>query len=125
MHKLRNWWIGAIGAIALVAIIGVGIVTAQTPSQTSPAGGTPTANGSTNSQTFKSNEDPTHEAGEGAQREADEDAGKAFPGGAFKPNEDPPHEAGESAAREAAEDAGQAPGAPSAPSQSPTPSGTN
>jgi hypothetical protein len=124
MNRLRSWWIGAFGAVALVGIIGVGIVAAQTPSQTPSASGMPTANGST-SQTFKSNEDPTHEAGESAQREADEDAGKAFPGGAFKPNEDPTHEAGESAAREAAEDAGQAPGAPAAPSQSQTPSSTN
>lgn len=124
MNRLRNWWLAAFGAVALVGIIGVGIVTAQTPSQTPSASGTPTANGSTN-QTPRSNEDPTHEAGESAQREADEDAGKAFPGGAFKPNEDPTHEAGEPAAREAAEDAGQAPGAPAAPNQNQAPSGTN
>jgi len=65
---------------------------------------------------FHSNEDPAHERGESAQREADENSGKAFggggPGGRFTPNEDPTHEKTESAAREAQENAGQAPTAP-------------
>ncbi|HEY0398735.1 MAG TPA: hypothetical protein VGF00_10130, partial [Acidimicrobiia bacterium] len=57
--------------------------------------------------TFSSNEDPAHEAGESAQREADEDSGKAF-GGPHGSNEDPAHEASESPAREAEEDAANA-----------------
>ena len=71
---------------------------------TKPAGGTP-----------HSNEDPTHEKGESAQREADENSGKAFAGrgrGGHTPNEDPAHEKGESAAREAQENAGQGSTAP-------------
>jgi hypothetical protein len=63
-----------------------------------------------------SNEDPTHEKGESAQREADENSGKAFAGGrhdgSFTPNTDPAHEKTESAAREAQEKAGQAPTQP-------------
>jgi hypothetical protein len=74
-------------------------------------------------QVHSSNEDPAHEAGESAEREAAENAGQTgggwhrdgdadgdggehhgFRGGS---NEDPAHEAGESAEREAAEDAGQ------------------
>ena len=63
---------------------------------------------------FKSNEDPAHEAGESAAREAQENSGQGPGpgGGTFKPNEDPAHEAGESAAREAQEDAGQRPTGP-------------
>src|SRR5438132_671221 len=65
---------------------------------------------------FHSNEDPTHEKGESAQREADENSGKAFagrgPGGPFMPNHDPAHEKSESAARAAQESAGQAPTTP-------------
>jgi hypothetical protein len=73
-----------------------------------------TTTGTTTTGSFKSNEDPTHEAGESAAREAAEDSGRAGPGGSgsFKPNEDPTHEAGESAAREAQEDAGQRPTLP-------------
>src|SRR2546429_87984 len=64
-----------------------------------------------------SNEDPTQEAGESAQREADENSGKAFHGGGRHGfNEDPAHEASESPEREAQEDAGR--GAPSAGSSS-------
>jgi len=61
-----------------------------------------------------SNEDPAHEAGESAAREAQEGNGVpgGSPGGAFRPNEDAAHEAGESAAREAQEDAGQRPTVP-------------
>ena len=76
-----------------------------------------TSTSTTTTGTFKSNEDPAHEAGESAAREAQENSGQ-WPGpgpghgGAFKPNEDPAHEAGESAAREAQEDAGQAPTGP-------------
>jgi hypothetical protein len=73
-----------------------------------------TASPSASAGTFKSNEDPKHEAGESAQVEAQENAGQR-PGGAggkFTPNEDPTHEAGESAAREAQENAGQRPTVP-------------
>jgi hypothetical protein len=69
--------------------------TATTPTTATPAPATAGGTGS-----FKSNEDPTHEAGESAAREAEEDAG--FGGHS---NEDPAHEATESAAREAEEDA--------------------
>jgi hypothetical protein len=61
--------------------------------------------------TFKSNEDPAHEAGESAAQEAAENNGTARHAGAAGPghsNEDPAHEAGESAAREAAENAAAA-----------------
>jgi Cu/Zn superoxide dismutase len=65
---------------------------------------------------FHSNEDPAHEKGESAEREADENSGKAFagrgPGGRFTPNEDPAHEKAESAPREADENAGGVPTAP-------------
>jgi Cu/Zn superoxide dismutase len=80
---------------------------------TVPAAGNKTTPGAG---AFHSNEDPTHEKGESAQREADENSGKAFAGGGprghFTPNEDPTHEKNESAAREAQENAGQAPTAP-------------
>jgi hypothetical protein len=78
----------------------------------------PVAGGITTPSTgaFHSNEGPTHEKSESAQREADENSGKAFagrgPGGRFTPNEDPTHEKSESAAREAQENAHQTPTAP-------------
>jgi hypothetical protein len=88
---------------------------AQTTTSVPAAGGanaTPTPSAGA----FHSNEDPTHEKSESAQREADENSGKAFAGrghgGQFTPNEDPTHEKGESAQREAQENAGQAPTAP-------------
>jgi hypothetical protein len=64
------------------------------------------------------NEDATHEAGESAAVEAQENAtghgggGGARGDGPFRPNEDAAHEANESAAREAQEDAGQRPTQP-------------
>lgn len=58
---------------------------------------------------FQSNEDPAHEAGESAAKEAAEHAG-----GRHGSNDDPAHEAGESAAREAQEHAGAATPAPAA-----------
>jgi hypothetical protein len=89
---------GAIGAM----VFGPGAAGAQTttpaPKATSTAG------------TFHSNEDATHEKGESAQREADENAGR-FGGGHFGrggSNEDPAHEKGESAEREAQENANRA-----------------
>ena len=56
--------------------------------------------------TFRSNEDPAHEAQESPEREAAEDSGKAFGGrgGHHGFNEDPAHEAQESPEREAQED---------------------
>jgi hypothetical protein len=99
----------------LAAIIGGGVVMAQTPSSTpttSPSIPGKTAVAGTNGGQFKSNEDPTHEAGEDPAREAAEDSGEGFGGmhgggrgGMHKSNEDATHEAGESPAREATEDA--------------------
>jgi len=64
---------------------------------------TPNANGGS-SGTFHSNEDPTHEKNESAQREAEENSGQFAPGGWMHgSNEDPTHEAGESPQREAEE----------------------
>ena len=62
---------GALGAV----IFGAGSGSAQTTSTTAPAAsnGSPTA---PPSGTFKPNEDPTHEKGESAQREAQENAGQ-------------------------------------------------
>ena len=88
---------------------------AATPGATTATGGT---GGSGSGGTFHSNEDPTHEKSESAQREADENSGKGFfgahhdGGGAFHPNEDPAHEKAESATREAQENAGQMPTIP-------------
>lgn len=85
---------------------------AQTTTTIPAAGGTTTPGPGA----FHSNEDPTHEQGESAQREADENSGKAFagrgPGRRFTPNEDPTHEKSESTAREAQENAGQVPTTP-------------
>ncbi|MDT7546183.1 MAG: hypothetical protein QOE99_2293 [Actinomycetota bacterium] len=93
---------GAVGA----TLFGTANAATPSPSPTTESGtaGTP-----------HSNEDPAHEAGESAEREAAENNGTAdfghhgggpggF-GGGFRggSNEDPTHEAGESAQREAAE----------------------
>ena len=72
--------------------------------------------------TFKSNENPTHESGESAAREAQENSGQR-PSGGFGPggsNENATHEQGESAAREAQENSGKAPAAPTNPSTAPS-----
>lgn len=112
MTKLQSWAMVGVSAAALVA--GILLATGTFTSAQSP---TPTP-GATENGTFKSNEDPTHEAGESAEREAQEDAG-IFPGGGRHrgggSNEDATHEAGESPEREARENADQAPAA------SPTP----
>ena len=86
------------------------------------AGGAQTTNSTATTSTttagtgqFHSNEDPAHEKGESAQREADENAGRVHFGGRdgqFHPNEDPAHEKSESPQREAEENAGRAPTAP-------------
>jgi hypothetical protein len=66
----------------------------------------PDPSGTTAGSTFKSNEDPTHEAGESAEQEAAEDSGTFRGGGhGHGTNEDPAHEKTESAEREAQEDA--------------------
>src|SRR6202521_3848400 len=64
--------------------------------------------------TFKSNEDATHEAGESATVEAQENSGQRPGGGTgkFTPNENAAHETTESAAREAQENAGKRPTVP-------------
>jgi hypothetical protein len=97
---------GAVG----VAVLGPHLADAQTTTTTPPANGNAPGSG-----TFRSNEDPAHEATESPQREADEDAGRGFRGHGGGSNEDPAHEAAESPEREAAENARQAPstGAPS------------
>ncbi len=85
MSKLRKWWIGVVGGVALAAAIGGGAAMAQTSSPTTPVPSATTQQrqgqqGTSNGQ-FKSNEDPTHEAAESAQQEAAEDSGQAFHGG--------------------------------------------
>jgi len=60
---------GAVG----VALFGAGSGSAQTTGWSSPA---PAATNGAPSGTFKPNEDATHEKGESAQREAQEDAGQ-------------------------------------------------
>jgi hypothetical protein len=87
--------------------------------------GAASSSSTTPSATFKSNEDPAHEATESAAREAAEDNGTAGPFGDHRGhrdfggpgdhggpgpghfNEDPAHEAAESPAREAQEDGTQ------------------
>ena len=103
MTKLQSWLIVGVSAVALM--IGVLLATGTFTSAQSP-----TPSPAPTSGAFKSNEDPTHEAGESADREAQEDAG-IFPGKhrGGGPNEDPAHEASESAEREAQENANQAP----------------
>lgn len=93
------------GALGLI-MFGPNLASAQTTTTSPPAATAPPA-ASGNTGTFSSNEDPAHEAGESAQREADENSGRAF--GHHGSNEDPAHEASESPAREAEEDAGNAP----------------
>src|SRR5437588_12680744 len=107
-----------VGGVIGAALYGASVISA------SAATPTPTPTASPGAGTFKSNEDATHEQGESAAREADENSGKAFAGGGpggpggHGPNEDATHEAGESAAQEAAENSGQRP----APKASPSPS---
>ena len=61
---------GAVGATLFSPGVGSAQTTTTTPSTSSGS----SASGSTG--TFHSNEDPTHEAGESAAREAQEDAGQ-------------------------------------------------
>jgi hypothetical protein len=94
---------GAAGAMLL------GTASAATPS---PSPGATTTTPGTRG--FHSNEDPAHEKGESAAREAAENNGTATYGrGHGGSTEDKTHEAGESAAREAAENSGTAGSTPS------------
>jgi len=103
MTKLQSWLILGVSAAALM----IGVLLA-TGTFTSAQSSTPTP--APTSGAFKSNEDATHESGESADREAQEDAGifqgKHRGGGS---NEDATHESSESAEREAQENANQAP----------------
>jgi hypothetical protein len=105
---------GALG----MALFGPTSAIGQTTSTTTPSNGD-------NGGSFRSNEDPAHEATESPAREADENAGRGgfgrchhLRGGS---NEDPAHERSESPEREAEENSGQT---PSTPAPSPAPSGT-
>ncbi|MDQ1514735.1 MAG: hypothetical protein QOE80_565 [Actinomycetota bacterium] len=109
------------GALGLT-MFGPSLASAQTTGTTAPAATASPAPSGTPGGTFSSNEDPAHEAGESAQREADENSGKAF-GGHHGSNEDPAHEASESPAREAEEDAANA--ASGAPSSSTAPAASD
>ncbi|TMC46195.1 MAG: hypothetical protein E6J25_00565 [Chloroflexi bacterium] len=94
------------------SLIGGGVMGANSGAATQLTAAS--ANPSASAGTFKSNEDATHEAGESAAVEAQENSGQRPGGGTgkFTPNEDATHEAGESAAREAQENAGQRPTVP-------------
>lgn len=96
---------GAAGAV----LFGPNLAGAQTSTTTPGAGGTGAQNGS-----FRSNEDPAHEANETPEQEAAENNGTAFRGGhgGHGSNEDAAHEANETPEQEAAEDAARANGAP-------------
>jgi hypothetical protein len=110
-----------VGGAAGVALFGPRLAGAQT-STTTPGSSGSTQSGSA----FTSNEDPTHEASESADREAAENSGQFRGAGGHGSNEDATHEAGESAAREAQEDAGHAGSGPSTPAPSAsTPSAPN
>ena len=99
------------------AVFGPGSGSAQTSTTGGSGGSGATAQPP---KSFQGNEDPTHEKGESAQREADEKAGRAHFGGHdgghddghFTPNTDPAHEKTESAEREAQERADATPSAP-------------
>lgn len=106
---------GATGAI----LFGPALAGAQTATTT------PGASSGQSGTSFKSNEDPAHEAKEIPEHEAAEDSGQFRGGGHHGSNEDPAHESAETSAQEAAEDArgaGPATPAPSGTSPSPAPS---
>lgn len=102
-----------VGGAAGVTLFGPRLAGAQT-STTKPG----SSGGAQNGPTFKSNEDPTHEAGESAAREAAEDSGQFR--GMHGSNEDPTHEARESATREAAENDAKSGFSSQAPSTGPS-----
>jgi hypothetical protein len=120
MNKARRAVVGVavLGSMATGGLLGATLFapTVSNAATTSTAGST----GSTGaSGGFHSNEASAHEKTESAQREADENSGKAHLGGAFRSggapfhsNEASAHEKTESAAREAQEAAGQVPSVP-------------
>ena len=97
MELSRKTWITV--AIATGALLGTaGIAGAVTASSTTT---NPPATSGSSART--SNTDPAHEAGESAQRQADEASGKFGGGPGGHSNTDPTHEAKESPARQAEE----------------------
>jgi len=67
---------GAIaGSMLLGGVVGA-VITGSSALTASAATATPAASATPAAGTFKPNEDPTHEAGESAAREAQEDAGQ-------------------------------------------------
>jgi hypothetical protein len=107
--------LATIGLVVGAAIGGVGIANAATsattptdPAVTTPADPAAPAAPAAGTGVDQSNNDPTHEATESADREANETAGKMGGGGNHHSNTDAAHEASESperAAQEAANDA--------------------
>jgi hypothetical protein len=80
--------------------------------------------GAQNGSSFKSNEDPAHEANETPEQEAAEDSGQFRGGhGGHGSNEDPAHEANETPEQEAAENANGGSGGPRT-GQAPAPGAT-
>ena len=116
MNKTRVIVFGSIiaAALAVGGVMGATVAAGHTltPALAALAAASP-------SPTFKSNEDPAHEKGESAAREAAENNGTFHPGGPGGPggpgmgghpcgghsNEDATHEKGETAAQETAENA--------------------
>jgi hypothetical protein len=94
-------------AVIAAAAIGGGALGMTVFAPTSGSAQTTTTTGSSSNSatagTDTSNSDPTHEASESAQREADETSGKIQPGAGGHSNTDPAHEAAESPARAAQE----------------------
>jgi hypothetical protein len=112
------------GALGL-AVFGPSLAGAATGTTNPPAATTAPPAASSDPGTFKSNEDPAHEANESPEREAEENSGQGFHGGGRHGfNEDPAHEASESPEREAEEDAGRGPAAGGSSSSSSSDTGT-
>jgi hypothetical protein len=94
-------------AVIAAAAIGGGALGMTVFAPASSSAQTTTTNGSSSNSvtpgTDTSNSDPTHEASESTQREADETSGKIQPGAGGHSNTDPAHEAAETPARAAQE----------------------
>ncbi|HSP54406.1 MAG TPA: SHOCT domain-containing protein [Dehalococcoidia bacterium] len=78
MTKLQTWTMTGLGLVTLVVgviLAGLAVTNAQSPTPSATPSASPGAG------TFKSNEDPAHEANESPEWEAAEDAGTAFPAG--------------------------------------------
>lgn len=110
---------GATAAIGASAVGGMAVAASTNSSTATP----PAASSTQSGQAWHSNEDATHEQGESAAREADENAGRAGFGHHGGWNEDPAHETSGGAAREAQETAA-GPGDPSTDSGALAPSTT-